>query len=115
MRILVLLLVAAPVLAAPQQPIALDIAAGRVGEVCMPLEAGQTLSWRFRASRPVDFNLHQHVEGKVLMPVERKAVNRQRGQHRVAQGNEWCLMWTAPAAQGATVQGHWQALPRAAR
>jgi hypothetical protein len=100
----------APVFAADDQPIQLDIAAGKVGEVCMPLRAGDTLAWEWKASAATDFNLHHHVGKKVLTPVQRKAVTQQRAQHKVDRRNEWCLMWTAPAAQPATVEGTWRVI-----
>ncbi len=94
------------------QPIALTIAAGKVGEVCRPLQAGDTLAWEWKASAAVDFNLHQHVGTQVLMPVERKAAAEDRAQHTVDRRNDWCLMWTAPAGQGVTVEGSWRATPK---
>jgi hypothetical protein len=93
--------------AADAAPIRLSIAAGKIGEVCMPLGAGDTLAWRFRASAPADFNLHQHVGDKVLMPVSREAMTRHRARHTVDRDNDWCLTWTAPAAQPITVSGDW--------
>jgi hypothetical protein len=93
---------------AAERPIRVDIAPGKVGEVCMPLEAGDTLTWRFKASAPVDFNLHQHIDKEVLTPVERKAVAADRSSHQVDRKNEWCLMWTAPADRRATVNGGWR-------
>ncbi len=105
---LLALVASAPGLARNDQPIQLDIAASKVGEVCMPLLAGDTLAWEWKASAATDFNLHQHVGKKVLMPVQRKAMSQQRAQHKVDRRNEWCLMWTAPAAQAVTVEGAWR-------
>jgi hypothetical protein len=97
------------------EPIQLEIAAGKVGEVCMPLRAGDTLAWEFTASAPVDFNLHDHVGKKVSMPVRRNAVAQDRAQHKVPRKNDWCLMWTAPAAQGVTVTGAWRVIGAASK
>jgi hypothetical protein len=107
---LLALLACAPLLARDRQPIQLEIAAGKVGEVCMPLQAGDTLAWEWKASAATDFNLHHHVGKKVLMPVQRKAVRQQRAQHKIDRRNEWCLMWTAPAAQAVTVEGAWHVM-----
>ena len=93
--------------AADAAPIRLTIAAGKIGEVCMPLGAGDTLAWRFRASAPADFNLHQHVGDKVLTPVSRDSMTRHRARHTVDRDNDWCLTWTAPATQAITVSGDW--------
>jgi hypothetical protein len=107
---LLALAASATVLARDDRPIQLDIAAGKVGEVCMPLQAGDTLAWEFKASAATDFNLHHHVGKKVLTPVQRKAVTQQRGQHKVDRRNEWCLMWTAPAGQAVMVEGAWRVI-----
>jgi hypothetical protein len=93
--------------AAEAAPIRLSIAAGKVGEVCMRLGVGDTLAWRYRASAPVDFNLHHHVGEKVLTPVSLTARTRSRARHTADRDNDWCLMWTAPAAQAVTVSGDW--------
>jgi hypothetical protein len=102
------LLLAAASASAQERPISLTIAAGKVGEVCMPLRAGDTLAWRFESSAAADFNLHDHVGKKVNMPVRRKAVRQQTAHHTVARKNDWCLMWTAPRAEAITVTGAWQ-------
>lgn len=100
-------LIAAPAIAQDQR-IDLKIAAGKVGEVCMPLRLGDTLAWDFTASAPADFNLHHHVDKQVLTPIDLKAVATHRAQHRADRANDWCLMWTAPAAQAITVAGSWR-------
>jgi hypothetical protein len=100
---------ALPSIAQDERPIRLTIAPGKVGEVCMPLDAGDTLAWHFKSSAAVDFNLHQHLGKDVLMPVDRKAIAEDRAEHRVDRKNEWCLMWTAPAGQQVAVSGGWSA------
>jgi hypothetical protein len=93
--------------AANAKPFHLTIAPGKVGEVCMPLVAGDTLTWRFKSSAATDFNLHHHVGSEVLMPVQRTQTREDRGEHAIDRDNEWCLMWTAPAGQRLTVEGAW--------
>ena len=109
------LLLAAANASAQERPIGLAIAAGKVGEVCMPLQAGDTLVWRFDSSAAAEFNLHDHVGTKVNMPVQRKAVKSEQQQHKVERTNDWCLMWTAPRAKGITVRGAWQVKTAAAK
>jgi hypothetical protein len=92
---------------ADRKPFHLTIAAGKVGEVCMPLAAGDTLAWRFKSNAAADFNLHHHVGSEVLMPVQRTQTREDRGEHAIDRDNEWCLMWTAPAGQRLTVEGAW--------
>jgi len=92
---------------AQERPIHLAIAPGKVGEVCMALEAGDLLAWAFKATPAADFNLHHHVGEQVLMPVQRKAAAEDRAEHAIDKRNDWCLMWMAPAAQRVTVTGAW--------
>jgi hypothetical protein len=100
---------------AAERPIRLTLAPGKVGEICMPLEAGDTLAWQFRASAPADFNLHHHVGKEVLLPVARQAVENDRAEHTADRRNDWCLMWTAPAAQRLSVRGGWRVKKAVAR
>ena len=88
-----------------------DIAAGKIGEVCMALDEAQTLAWRFKASDALDFNLHHHVGSEVLIPVEYRAVREHRGHQLIDRRNDWCLMWTAPKGKQVTVEGQWTARP----
>ncbi|MDH4287878.1 MAG: hypothetical protein OEV65_03950 [Aquincola sp.] len=92
-------------------PFRVDIAAGKIGEVCMALDEAQTLAWRFKASDALDFNLHHHVGSEVLIPVEYRAVREHRGHHLIDRRNDWCLMWTAPKGKQVTVEGQWTARP----
>lgn len=99
--------------AAPKDhPIRVTIAPGKVAEVCMPLAEGDTLRWHFKAATALDFNLHHHIDKDVLMAVDRKAVKADTGEQRIDRRNEWCLMWTAPAAgKPVGVNGAWSMLP----
>jgi hypothetical protein len=110
LTIALLVMIAGAPVWAREQAIQLDIAAGKVGEVCMPLQAGDTLAWEWKASVATDFNLHQHVGKEVQMPVKRQAVAQERAQHKVDRSNDWCLMWKAPAGQAATVEGAWRVI-----
>ena len=96
-----------PGMAAAPHPFHLTIAPGKVGEVCMALNAGDTLVWRFKASASTEFNLHHHVGDQVLMPVKRKAAAQDAGEHAIDLRNDWCLMWPAPPGQRLTVNGQW--------
>ena len=41
-------------------------------EECYALKAGDRLEYRFESDEPVDFNLHYHEGGAVVMPVSRE-------------------------------------------
>jgi hypothetical protein len=97
---------------AKDRPIRVTIAPGKVAEMCMPLSEGDTLRWYFKATVALDFNLHHHVDKDVLMAVDRKAVKADTGEQRIDRRNDWCLMWTAPAAgKPVGVNGAWSTLP----
>jgi hypothetical protein len=93
--------------AAHAKPFLLTIAAGKAGEVCMPLVAGDTLAWRFKSSAATDFNLHHHVGSEVLMPVQRTQLREDQGEFAIDRDNDWCLMWTAAPGRRLTVEGAW--------
>jgi len=90
-----------------ERPFRLNIAPGKSGEVCMPLQQGHTLAWQFRVSIAATFNVHQHVGTQVLMPLQRDVAEADAGEYTVDRDNDWCLMWKAPAAQALAVEGSW--------
>jgi hypothetical protein len=92
---------------AQERPIQIAIAPGKAGEMCIPLNTGDTLAWHFKASHAADFNLHQHVGEQLLTPVQRPAATEDRAEHTADRRNDWCLMWTAPAGQRVTIAGTW--------
>ena len=89
------------------EPVRAAIAPGKAEEVCMKLERGDTLYWRFSADVPLGFNLHQHLDGKVDMPVNLRAMRSDNGRFVATHGNDWCLMWTAPKNRAAALEGEW--------
>jgi hypothetical protein len=97
-----------------EHPIRMTIAAGKVGETCMSLAAGDTLVWQFTANAAGDFNVHHHVGKDVLVPVDRKAVREDRGELVIDRANDWCLMWTAPKSGALSLSGAWSVRKAAA-
>jgi hypothetical protein len=63
-------------------------------EECFELAPGQVLEYRFKASAPVDFNIHCH-DGSYIDYVV-KADNKASGQgtFRPERKQFYCLMWT---------------------
>jgi hypothetical protein len=70
-----------------------SIAPGRFEEPCIPLEAGDRLDYEFRASAPLDFNLHYH-ETEVFFPVDVRDVATREGSYVAPAAQTYCLMWT---------------------
>jgi len=90
---------------AAERPIGTTIAPGKSEEICVPMKAGETIHWRFSSDVPVAFNLHAHVDKKLVTPVRLKAATAHEGRHQATSAGPWCLMWTAPKQNQAWVQG----------
>ena len=103
------LLVALAALHGPVQAdtIKLHLAAGKADEACAKLDAGDTLTWRFKADARVAFNVHHHVGNDILTPVDVKGTRTHAGSVVADRDNDWCLMWTAPKDRAARVRGQW--------
>ncbi len=67
-------------------------------EECYALRAGDRLEYRFESGEPVDFNLHYHEGGAVVMPVSREQSVEAAGVYVVPVAQDYCLMWEAGAA-----------------
>ena len=52
----------------------LTVAPGKFAELCGHLLAGAKVEWVFRASTPLDFNVHYHVGKEVIFPSKMAAV-----------------------------------------
>ena len=77
-------------------------------ELCVKLAAGELLRYRFRASAPVDFNIHHHRGKDVFYPVRQAGVREAEGTFRAAEADDYCLMWEHAGAGGATVDGSFE-------
>src|SRR5215471_13027122 len=91
-----------PALAAAADPpantpekFAVSLEGGGEHEECVRLEAGQSVHYYWRASGPVDFNIHFHREGEVSYPVKRAAMRGDGGIFTAKSAEDYCWMWTA--------------------
>jgi hypothetical protein len=75
-----------------------DIAPYAIREECVHLAIGDRLDYDFTANEPVDFNIHYHEEGAVLMPIVRDKALQDSGLFVPLFGQDYCLMWEAGAA-----------------
>jgi hypothetical protein len=64
-------------------------------EECMEMKPGDMLSYSFKTSRPVDFNVHYHEGSDILYPISQKAVSGGEGSYRAEREQIYCLMWTS--------------------
>ena len=83
----------------------LHIAAGKFDEHCVKLAAGEVISYRFKGSAPLDFNIHHHRGNEVLYPVRHAQVRKLAGTFRAPAADDYCLMWENTGAQPVTVRG----------
>ena len=72
-------------------------------EECFELEMGQKLFYKFDSDKPVNFNVHFHVEKEIHYPVQQNGVTRHDGMidpdDKHFQRNtlkHYCLMWENP-------------------
>jgi hypothetical protein len=71
---------------------------GKFVEVCGKLDAGDEVRWEFRASAPLDFNIHYHVGKDAEYPERKDKVVRGEDVLRVKLREDYCWMWTNRSA-----------------
>ena|ERR1700682_5287307 len=80
---------------------------GEFVEVCGKFEPGQTISWKFGADLPLDFNIHYHEGKDVIYPEKREAVQQFAGRLLASTKHDYCWMWSnekgAPARVVVTI------------
>jgi len=64
-------------------------------EDCMELHPGQGMEYFFEASKPVNFNIHYHVESDIFYPVKKDNVSTLKGIFQVEKKQYYCVMWTS--------------------
>jgi hypothetical protein len=69
------------------------VPAHKAHEDCFKLADGQSLDFAFESSAALDFNLHCHEEGEILMPIDLKGVSAKSDTFVADRDQYWCLMW----------------------
>jgi hypothetical protein len=82
----------------------LTVAPGKFAEVCGAMQTGQSVQWRFAASRAMDFNIHFHVGHDVRYPARADAVRRSQGTLAVDSAQDYCWMWSNKSPAAARLQ-----------
>ena len=59
------------------------VAPGKFAEVCGPLAKGHTVAWSFKADRPMNFNVHDHLGEQVVFPAKQDAAADRLVAHRL--------------------------------
>ena len=66
----------------------------KLHEECVELMPRDVLSYSFKASDPVDFNIHYHEETNIVYPVFKKNSSGEEGKFYADKEQTYCLMWT---------------------
>jgi hypothetical protein len=64
-------------------------------EECVRLEAGESRHYYWRATGPIDFNIHFHRGDEVTYPVKREAMRGDGGTFTAKSGEDYCWTWSA--------------------
>jgi hypothetical protein len=94
----------------PPSPLAIEVRTGKIAEECFTLAAGERIEYQFEATLPLDFDLHTHRGGKIVMPVQIERTREQAGTYTSPQREEYCMMWTNRSAVPAHIKGEWRRL-----
>jgi hypothetical protein len=97
-----LALAAAAHASAPKNEDALEVEVtlqpGNVHEACTKLGKGEKRRYHWKASAPVDFNIHYHEGPEVFYPVKRDGMRGDGGSFNPKIPQDYCWMWTAKNA-----------------
>lgn len=94
-----------------KKDISVTIKPGKVHEECIELKSGTTVAYRFKASKPVPFNIHFHSgigkDEKVEYPVKLDQVDAAENVLKVAADQDYCWMWSNKkvTSESVTVSG----------
>jgi len=66
----------------------------RSHEDCIELTSAELLHYSFKATRPVNFNVHYHEEDNVTFSVSKDNTISEEGTFTPEKKQFYCLMWT---------------------
>ena len=71
-----------------------SIAPGKFVEICENLPKGSAVTWQFKASAPLNFNVHFHQGKEVAFPEKQDGVSELKGTLVAQSKEDYCWMWT---------------------
>ena len=71
-----------------------SIAPGQFVEFCENLAKDSVVTWRFKASTPLNFNVHFHQGKDVAFPEKQDSVSELQGTLVAQTKEDYCWMWT---------------------
>jgi hypothetical protein len=75
------------------------LAPGKMHEECARLEKNEKRKFHWKATAPVDFNIHYHEGAEIFYPVKREGMRGDGGTFTAKVTQDYCWMWTAKNAQ----------------
>jgi hypothetical protein len=70
----------------------------KMHEECLRMEKGEKRHYSWKATGPVDFNIHYHEGPEVFYPVKRDGMRGDGGTFTAKLATDYCWMWTARGA-----------------
>jgi hypothetical protein len=81
-----------------KKEVSINIKPGKVHEECIELKSGTSVAYRFKASKPVPFNIHFHSgtgkDEKVEYPVKIEQTDATEDVLKVTTDQHYCWMWS---------------------
>lgn len=71
-----------------------SIAPGKFVEICENLAKDSAVTWQFKASTPLNFNVHFHQGKEVAFPEKQDGVSDLQGTLVAQSKEDYCWMWT---------------------
>ena len=79
------------------------LASTKAHEECMTLEPNQELTYAFKATTDLKFNLHYHEGKNVVFPIKEDKISKHSGTFKPKSKQDYCLMWANKSDKDATV------------
>lgn len=71
-----------------------NIAPGKFVEFCENLPKDSAVTWQFKASAPLNFNIHFHQGKEVAFAEKQDSVSKLQGTLVAQSDEDYCWMWT---------------------
>lgn len=70
-------------------------------ERCLPLEAGQTITYRYESIHPLDFNIHHHPDNNSVVFLRKEEnLTSLQGEFLADSTDHVCFTWTNKVERG---------------
>ena len=81
-----------------------SIAPGKFVEICENLAKDSVVAWQFKASTPLNFNVHFHQGKEVFFPEKQDGVSERQGTLVAPSNEDYCWMWTNKGDARSTIR-----------